>query len=288
MGMPAGTVTRQCRPGGSWRLILPGVVSLYRAPPTPRQMIAAALAYGSPGALITGLAACRIHGLGNIPRDDAVHILIEHERRLRNYDFVLVERTRRMPPFMRKDGIAVVSATRAVLDATRRMRELDPVRAVLTESVQRRYTTVDRLEEELTAGSGRGAAIVRRVLKEIAPGVHSVAEIDAKYVWSRSGLPVPLWNKRLVTAEGNYVAKPDAWFDDVGLAWEIDSLAFHSSAGDHAKTLRRDNKYAVAGISVLRTLPADLRAAPHAVIAELRTAYAAAASRPRPDVRIVD
>ncbi|MFD8498946.1 hypothetical protein [Amycolatopsis sp. NPDC059657] len=288
MGMPAGTVTRQCRPGGSWQLILPGVVCLFRAPPSWRQMLAAAVAYGSPDALITGLAACRGHGLRNIPRDRLVHILIDHERRLKDHDFVFVERTRRMPEVVRREGVALAPATRAVLDAARRMRELEPVRALLTESVQRRFSTVDRLEQELAAGSGRGSAIVRRVLREMEPGAHSVAEIDATYVWSRSGLPPPLWNKRLVNAQGDYIAKPDAWFDEVGLAWEIDSLAFHSGADGFVTTVRRDNKYAIAGVQVLRTLPTDLRSAPRAVIAELRAAYAAAASRPRPDVKVVD
>jgi hypothetical protein len=38
-----------------------------------------------------------------------------------------------------------------------------------------------------------------------------------------SGLPTPLWNPTLLDAGGNVIACPDAWFDDVGPAWEIDS-----------------------------------------------------------------
>jgi hypothetical protein len=124
------------------------------------------------------------------------------------------------------------------------------------------------------------------VLDQLMPGAHSLAEISADYVWSRSGLPTPVWNKGLVDVTGKYIAKPDAWFDDVGLAWEIDSLAFHTGYQGFANTLARNSRYAAAGVLVLQTLPARLKAEPDKVIEELKAAYRAASQRPRPPVSL--
>ncbi|MFE5567141.1 MULTISPECIES: hypothetical protein [Amycolatopsis] len=127
----------------------------------------------------------------------------------------------------------------------------------------------------------------RLVLSELASGQESVAEMDARRVWERSGLPEPVWNKKLYDGEGRFVAKPDAWFDDVGLAWEVDSLSFHLQVVDgFDRTLARNGRYAVAGVLVLQTLPSRLRTEPDKVVAELRAAHAAAAARVRPNVRI--
>ncbi len=96
-----------------------------------------------------------------------------------------------------------------------------------------------------------------------------------------------MWNKKLYTTSGEYIAKPDGWFDDVGLAWEVDSLSFHLKAVDgFDRTLARNGRYAAAGVLVLQTLPSRLRTEPDKVIEELLAAHAAAAARVRPDVRI--
>lgn len=267
--------------------MLPGIVLLRNAEPTRRQQIAAALTYGGPDAVITGGEACRAFGFRDVPdTGELVHLLVPHGRRLHNYDYVQVERTHRMPTVRRRGNLPLAEPTRAVLDATRRLTELRPARALLTEAVQRSFTTLELLNGELAKGSRRGSAVPRTVLMEMSVGTESVAEIDAARVWEKSGLPAPVWNRRLVMADGRFIAKPDAWFDAVGLAWEIDSLAFHLGAAGFDRTIARNGRYTAAGILVLQTLPSRLRSEPQRVIAELRAAYAAAAARPRPDVRL--
>lgn len=83
------------------------------------------------------------------------------------------------------------------------------------------------------------------------------------------------------------IGRPDAWFDDVGVAWEIDSRAFHYGVRDYERTLARNSRYAAAGILVLQTLPTRLRDCQEAVERELRKAHEVAAARTRPPVRIV-
>jgi hypothetical protein len=287
LGLSAATIYRRCRPGGPWQRPLPGVVLLTTGLPSRRQQISAALAYGGPDAIITGAEACRLIGLSEAPGPgDLVHLLVPHGRRLHNHGQVLVERTRRMPKVWTRNGFPVAQPTRAVLDAARRLTELRPARALLAEAVQRSFTTLDLLGRELDAGGQRGSALPRRVLGELLPGTRSVAEIDAERLWVKSGLPAPLWNRRLVGPSGEYLGRPDAWFDDVGLAWEIDSLAHHFSVAAFERTIARNQRYVTAGILCLQTLPSELINNPERVIAKLREAYAAAAAHPRPDVRV--
>jgi hypothetical protein len=287
LGVPATTAYRRCGPGGPWTRLLPGIVLLSNAPPTRPQRIAAALQYGGPESVITGVEACRVFGLQNVPEDaSTIHLLVGHGRRLHNYDYVHIERTHRYPKVFTRRGLPLAEPTRAVLDGCRRMTEVRPVRALLTEAVQRSFTTLELLGEELKKGSQRGSAVPRLVLAEMTDGAESVAEIDAARVWRRSGLPAPQWNRPLYSPSGSYIATPDAWFEQVGLAWEIDSVAFHADADGFARTLDRNARYAAAGILVLPTLPSRLRAQPDAVIDELKAAYAAAAARPKPAIRL--
>ncbi|AUI63058.1 hypothetical protein [Amycolatopsis sp. BJA-103] len=288
MGVPSTTTYRRCGPGGPWTRLLPGIVLLFNAPPTREQQIAAAMLYGGETALLTGGEACRAYGLRNVPdTGDEIHLLVPHERKLHNQGFVVVERTQRMPRTATRGGRPLAEVTRATLDVCRRQTEIRPVRALMSEVVQREYSSFERLSRELAHGSQRGSAVPRHVLAELATGQESIAEIDARRVWARSGLPEPVWNKKLYNAAGEYVAKPDAWFDKVALAWEVDSLSFHLKVVDgFDRTLARNGRYAAAGVLVLQTLPSRLRAEPDKVVAELLAAHAAAEARARPDVRI--
>ncbi|MEC3975420.1 hypothetical protein [Amycolatopsis sp. H20-H5] len=288
LGVPSFTIYRRCGPDGSWQRLLPGVVSLHNGPPSQDQLVAASLLYTGPDAVVTGATACRAHGLRNIAASGQVQLLTPHGRKMRSTEFVVVERTHRLPKPVYRSGFPMAPVSRAVLDTARHMTELRPARALMSECVQRGMVTLEELSVELARGSNRGSAVPRRVLGELTPGSESIAEIDAEHLWRRSGLPVALWNKKLIDQEGRLIAKPDAWFDEVGLAWEIDSRAFHLGPEGYAKTLARNARYAAAGILVLQTLPSRLREEPERVLAELRAAYRAAAARPRPTVAAID
>jgi len=242
--------------------------------------VEAALLFAGPSSMLTGVEACRWHGLRNLPDDHRVHVLIPHGREATN-GAILVERTRRLPTPVHRDGVPLAPPARAVLDACRRFTSPIAVGALLTEAAQR--VAPSRLVSELAAGGRRGSALPRAVLKDVVTGARSVAEIDAMRVWASTGLPRPVWNAVLHNNNGEYVATPDAWFA-AGLAWEIDSYEFHFRREDYANTVTRNARYAAAGVLVLQTLPTRLRNAPAAVAAELVAAHEAAQSRPRPAV----
>jgi hypothetical protein len=285
LGVPRPTLYRRCQPGGPWQRPLPGVVLLGNSPPTRQQLVEAALLYAGPDAVVTGMEACRRFGLRAGLEDEHVHLLVPQDRKVHGSDYVIIERTKRLPEPVMRTGVPLAPIIRSVLDTCRRLRAHEPVGALITEAVQRGRLHPAHFLSELERGSSRGTAVPKEVLKEVLAGARSIAEIDAIRVWERTDLPEPQRNIKLYDKHGEYVATPDGWFDDVGLAWEIDSFAFHFSRDDYAKTVARNSRYATAGVVVVQTLPARLRSEPDAVAAELVAAYRAAASRTRPPVQ---
>jgi hypothetical protein len=287
LGVPQRTSYRRCLPGQPWQRLLPGVVLLRSGEPTRRQRVEGALLYCGDEAVITGLESCRHQGLRRpAGRDDPVHLLLPAHLKVMSSGYVLVERTTRMPAAIPVDGLPLAPAPRSVLDECRRLTERGAVRALLAEAVQQLKVDPVELSAELESGSTRGSALPRAALREITRGARSAAEAEAVALLRRADLPEPVWNFELRDERGCYVATPDAWWDEVALAWEIDSYEFHFGQPGYAATLARNNRYAAAGVAVVQTVPSRLRTEPAAVVAELAAAYRAAALRPRPPVRL--
>jgi hypothetical protein len=281
-GVPSRTSYRRCLSGGPWRRLLPGIVVLQNGPPSRDQLVQAALLYAGPAAVVSGLEACRRHGL-DVMTGERVHVLVPHDHKLQSSEYLLVERTRRMPCPVHRNGIPLAPLVRAVLDSCRRTKNADEIVKLLIEAIQKKGCDPSEFHTELELGSPRGTAMPRRLLGE-AIQLRSVAEKDALTLTQQAGLATEHWNKPVYGPHGAFIAIPDAWWDDVGFAWEIDSKAFHYKADDYANTLARNAKYAAAGIVLLQTLPSRLRTEPKAVMRELADAYRAAANRPRPPV----
>ncbi|MFC4603674.1 hypothetical protein [Rhodococcus kronopolitis] len=285
LGVSTSTVAARCRPGGPWSHLLPGVVQLTNGHPTARQRTVAALMYAGNGAMLSGRSALREYGFGHYAGD--VHVLLPDRRRVQSVAFVHVERTTRLPEPEVRSGLPCAPLRRALLDAARRCTSLDAARALIAEIVQRGEVTPDELAAELSAGSKRGSALPRRVIEEVTAHVHSVPEAEARNLWLKSGLPPMVFNRTVVTGDGDFIAVPDGWMDDVGLAWEIDSIEWHLSPAEHAATLERRTRMQGKGIVVLATRPSQVRDDPSAVIDALRAHYAVALARPRPSVRLL-
>jgi hypothetical protein len=293
IGIARSTITHRCRSDGPWQRLLPGTVLLHNGPPTRADLRRAGLLYcdgDRPGArrcVLTGLDAVELHGMRNGPAPSGpVHVLVPAEVRRAGRGRLLVERTERLPdPGPGRWPLAPVA--RAVLDFARNSRDRGVVRAVLAEAVQRGACSPQELAVELAAGSDRGSALPREVLAEIGDGVRSPAEAEARLLARRSGLPVPLWNADLYGPDGRFLARPDAWFDDVAMAWEIDSRQWHLGPAEHAATLERRARLTAAGVLVVQHLPSALRQRPDEVLTDLRRSYAHAAARPRPALRVV-
>ncbi|MGE0298669.1 hypothetical protein [Pseudonocardia sp.] len=285
LGVGRRTTAHRCRSGGPWRWLLPGVVRLSNGPVTRDDRRRAALVYAGPRAVLTGLDALHLHGLSRLPAPAGpVHVLVPAGIRRAGGGRVLAERTERLPdPVPGRWPLAPV--TRAALDFCRRSRERDIVRSVLAEAVQSRRCTPAELRAELALGCSRGSALPREVLREIIDGVRSVAEADARRIALSSGVPRPRWNVTLVDRDGRLVAIVDGWFEEAGMAWEIDSREYHALPGDYERTVQRRAALMALGVVVMQTLPSALRRDPDGVRSQLRANHARASLLPSPAVR---
>ena len=120
-GIGHDTIHRRARPGGSWQRLLPGVLLTVTGTPTADQRDMAALLYAGPGGTLTGPAALRRHGIGDV-RSDIVDVLIPAKRTRQSTGLVLLHQTTRLPPMVCYQGpIQYALAARAVTDAARAM-----------------------------------------------------------------------------------------------------------------------------------------------------------------------
>jgi hypothetical protein len=286
LGVPETTVYRRCRDGGPWQRLAPGIVLMATGHPTPDQLAIAALIHGGREGMITGLHACRRHGVRRGPAlPPTLHLLVPHARQVRNTNLMYVERTKRLPDPVVRGGFPLAPPARAVIDAVRKIRSGRDIAELMSDAIQRRLCTVAQLSAELTDCGRRGASTPRRVLEDVSAGVRSAAEADARRLWRRSGLPEPWWNARVSDAGGHLLGVADAWWDDVALAWEINSFEWHLAPEDYAREQEKRARFTANGVNVLPTLPRRMRTHRTDVLDELRRAYQAAAARPRPNVR---
>jgi very-short-patch-repair endonuclease len=121
-------------------------------------------------------------------------------------------------------------------------------------------------------------------LLEIADGVRSTVEADLRKLVKRSKLPDPLYNPRLYAGH-EFIAMPDAWWPEAGVAVEIDSRQWHLSPADWERTMARHSRMSAVGITVLHYPPSKLHAEPKVVIAEIGSALDIGRSRPQLPIR---
>jgi len=285
-GITAGAFRRRTEPGGQWQRLLPGVYLTVTGTATRDQREIAALRYAGDRSLITGLTALRRIGI-RVPDRSQVTELVPSGRHVRSTSYVTIWQTIRMPEqIMFRGAIEYTLPDRAAADAARELTSLNEIRAVVAKSVQQRWCSVEGLEAELRSGPRRGSSPLRRVLAEVASGVRSVPEGDLRKLLDAAGMPMPLFNAK-VYAGREFIARPDAWWPEAGVAVEVDSIEWHISPDDWQLTMSRHARMSAHGIIVLHFTPRQIRIGPDWVIAQIRSALAAGRARPRPALRTV-
>jgi hypothetical protein len=284
LGLSGSTIEERCRDGGPWRRLQPGIVLLRDAPPSRAQRIQAALTVAGPEAVLTGVDALALHGMSGARLDGPVHLLVPPRRQSRLVDGVFFDRTNVLPVAQLRSGFPVAPLPRATIDTCRRAASAEHVRALLTSVMREGRLTPATLRTELSTAATRGTALPRRILSEMDDGVRSLAQGWARRLVLRAGLPSPRWRVPITGPAGAHLATPDAWWDDVGLAWEVDSYSFDPTPADYTAALRRAAHLTAAGIVVVHTPPTQLRDEPSVVAELLRGAHTQAAARPRPPV----
>jgi hypothetical protein len=241
----------------------------------------AALLHAGPRSVLTGLAAARRYSI-RTPDIRTVDVLVPVGTRCRSTDFVLVQRTSRMPSSVGVAGeFRFTPPDRAIADAARRMTTAREVRALVADVVQHQRCSIEMLTIELEQGPIQGSAFLRAALVEVREGIRSAPEGDLLVLLRRGRLPKPVVNARLFDDSGALIAVADAWWPDAGVVAEVDSREYHYSAEDWQRTMNRHDRLVARGVLVLHFTPARIRTEPQAVVAEIRSALIAGRGRPR-------
>ena len=286
-GLSDNALRHRLRSGGPWSKLLPGVYMAVTGMPTTLQQEMAGLLYAGSGSLVTGPAALRCHHIGKVAVD-FIDILVPASTKRLGTGFIRLHRTTRMPERIWQMGpVRYVPPSRAVADAVRDMTGLRDVRAVVADAVQRSRCRVRELAAELGEGPSSGSALFREALADVAEGIRSTAEADLKDLLVKAKIPMPLFNPALYDKDGTFIARPDAWWPELGIAIEVDSREWHLSPEDHENTLARGRRMGRHQIIVMRFTPKQLRSQAASVIEEIRRTLEGAQGRPPLNLRTV-
>jgi hypothetical protein len=285
LGLKDNVMQYRTRRGGPWQTLLPGVYLTVSGVPSPPQREAAALLYAGPGSVITGPAALGHYSIRSGPATATIDVLVTAARQRQSAGFARLLRTTRLPRQVSVSGpVRLALVPRAVADTARQLADLRDVRALVADAVQLGRCSTAELTEELRNGPVKGSAMFRSALAEVADGVRSVAEADLRDLIIRARLPGALFNPSLFLGE-EFVAKPDVWWPDSGVAAEVDSRAWHLSPADWDRTRIRHTRMAAAGIIPLHFSPAEVRREPGMVVGRIRDALISGRRRPRLPIR---
>ncbi|MFB9688563.1 hypothetical protein [Amycolatopsis plumensis] len=275
-GVSDRRVRRLCGPGGPWRRLHPGVVLLRNTAPTRQQLLQAALVRYGPGVVITGADALRAHGV-KCPVESEIRLLVPHHCRVVADEGVRLARTARLPEPVQVDGLPFAPPARATLDMARSEPDPDRIRYLLTLPLY--WGLCDRREllAELEAGSQRGTAVVRKVLRRLDEGPIQAHGLAAR-VLDLVPVPPPSWDQTICDRRGRRLGEADTWWDELGLAWQYRCTPGVGSGFSHLAL-------AATGIVLVRCTVGQLRQVPQEVARELAKAYGAASRTPRPKVR---
>ncbi|HVB46171.1 MAG TPA: hypothetical protein VNF47_26160 [Streptosporangiaceae bacterium] len=284
--MSKAALRYKLRPDGPWKVVLPGIYLSHNGLLTVGQREMAAVLYSGRGSVITGPAALVRQGV-RLPISEIVDVLIPATVKRQSASFVRVHRTCRIPEeVVRIDGLRWAPVARAVADSARDQAELRAVRALVAAVVQQGKCTVSQLATELRSGPSQGSAALRAAIQEVTAGVHSVAEADLRKLIMSNGLPDPMYNPTLYTG-ATFLARPDAWWPEAGVACEVDSREWHISPVQWDRTLARHARMSAHGIIVLHLTPRRIRSESRAVVAEIKSALENGRKRPQLPIHAV-
>lgn len=286
-GMSPHALSHRLRDGGPWRPLLPGVYVTVTGTPTTVQREMAAVLYGGGYTVITGAAALRHHHMP-APEGEVIDVLVPAGKKRQSISFVSVHRTTLMPGLVMGPPLrSYALPARAAADAARWLTDLRDVRAVIAGAVQSKRCTITELADELRVGAIRDSAQLRRVLAEVAEGVRSAPEAELRILILKARLPLPMFNPLLYLPDGTFIAQPDAWWPEAGVAIEVDSKRWHFEAADWEHTMDRHTDLGQFGIVTLHFTPHKIREEPAFVMQRMTNAYNSGITRPRLPIKAV-
>ncbi|MFG1672136.1 hypothetical protein [Streptomyces sp. Y7] len=309
-GVAPAEISEQCRPGGPWQQILPGVLLLHPGPPTSEERLHAVLMYASrertpgvpaqpdadseghagpayPEVMITGLAALTLHGFSATPpltALDTIDVLVPRMRRLRSTGCARVLRAPALPAPRQVTGLPVAPVPRALADAVAELTDAGAVRRLLTEAVRGGHCEPASVVRELNQAKLLSRPHVVDAVDSLLAEGRAIAEDRLYAMVHEHGLPDPVWNVDLRLPGGPHLGGLDAYWPEQAVAVELDTRAPRQDRreGDDAlwsEYARKRETLERLGITVVHITPKKLRDGMEQQAAVVRTALMAAADR---------
>lgn len=276
-GMSARRTARLCGPDGPWRRLHPGVVLLRDSAPSRRQLLHAAHARYGPDLVITGTDALRAYGV-KCRSTTEIHVLVPGGRRVTTESGLRACRTSRLPEPVVVDGLPYAPPARAALDVARLQSNPAAIKHLVTLPLFWGLCDKAELIAELDAGNQRGSAAVRAVLATVREE-DTYAHALAASVLGNTPLPPPVWDVTVCDLRGRRIGRADAWWDELGLAWQYRPKSVGAEGGF------TDLALTATGIVIVRCTVRQLQKTPRDVIQELVRSFDQATRTPRPKVR---
>lgn len=259
--------------GGMWRKVGPATFVSARLDDTPRLRLDAAILRLPPGAAFSGLTAAWLHGLQVEPCEPIevvaplrVGIAARAGMRIRrcelsNHDVVKVQ------------GLPATSILRTLRDLCLRISLVEAV-VILDMALHLRLTTTTALAQWAARSSGsQGVRQLRKALEFVEPASESPMETRLRMLLVLGGLPRPEVQVTIRDSWHRAVGRLDLYYKDRRLGLEYDG-------GQHREMLaednRRQNRLLEAGVRLLRFTAGDVFNTPDVVLAQVRSALAAA------------
>jgi len=263
-GLAPGLVRAKLR-GGRWQPLYRGVYAAFTGEPPRTAWQWAALLRAGEGAALSHYTAAEIDKLTDRV-SNVIHVTVGHDRR------VQLDEEARAPsaPRITLHRSGRISASRhpartpprtriaeTVIDLTQLAANFDDVLGWLSRSCARGLTTPDQLR---SAAAARRKMRWRReiliALDDVAAGAHSPLEYHFVHGVERAHrLPAAKRQVQLITETGRRYL--DNLYAAFAVGVELDGRAYHP-AETRWDDLHRDNRCAVAGLTILRYSWADV------------------------------
>ncbi|MFD3518583.1 hypothetical protein [Streptomyces sp. NPDC058657] len=302
LGVSAAKAASQCRTGGPWQQLLPGVFVLHQGPPTSEERLHAVLRYAGRAdrhgeeseAVLTGLAALALYRFTSAPPLTAleqIDVMVPRTRRLRSTGCARIVRAHSLPGTQVITGLPVAPVARALADAVAHLTDGEAVRRILAEAVRGGHCEPSALVRELHFARLLARPHVSDAVDSVMAEGRAAGEERLYEMVRRFGLPDPVWNVDLRLPGGPHLGGVDAFWPDQSVAVELDTrtprqgMAGPGQAergrepGEWAQYARRREHLERLGITVVHLTPRKLREAMDQQAAVVRTALMASADR---------
>jgi Protein of unknown function (DUF559) len=171
--------------------------------------------------------------------------------------------------------VRVTTATRTVIDLARTLAYVEGV--VAMDSALRLGKTTDLGLADVLRTCARWPGIdrARRVTAFSSEDAESVLESCARVVFAEAGLPAPVLQAAIATADGEFIGRVDFCWPAYSVIAEADGMAKYNDPRRAREQIMRDIRLRDAGYKVVHFTWAELFGTPERVIDRIRAAFVA-------------